>query len=342
MHEALGAYSGTFLSMTRNSNLDLARGVAALIVLIGHLFLGRFLGLLPPWLLDRFSTGATCVAFFFMLSGYILSQQRFEGPKFRWVVKRLIRLLPVYYVSWALPLIGLILVNSKYQPNMNGIFLGSFAAQSFSSLHYLDQPNPPLWSLSIEIYLTFLFVFFVTWKFQRLLYATGFLFIILLGIESVSVIPFLHGVPLFCTGILIAKFGIKISSKKTHILGILLTAFYLLFAPFLVRGDGVVVLTRYLFVFFTMVFLINLKPTNKVKNFASYIGKRSYCVYAVHWPIMFFLDHIYFIHSEVPLALQFVSYKLFIVLGIEITYRLVEVPAITYSRAYFKSEKQTD
>jgi hypothetical protein len=40
--------SGTFLSMTRNSNLDFARGVAALIVLIGHLFLGRFLGLLPP------------------------------------------------------------------------------------------------------------------------------------------------------------------------------------------------------------------------------------------------------------------------------------------------------
>jgi peptidoglycan/LPS O-acetylase OafA/YrhL len=88
--------------------------------------------------------------------------------------------------------------------------------------------------------------------------------------------------------------------------------------------------------------LINLKPINKLKNFASYIGKRSYCVYAVHWPIMFFLDHIYFVHSEVPLALQFVSYIFFIVIGIEITYRLIEVPAITYSRTYFKGKKHAN
>ena len=70
--------------MTRNSNLDFARGVAALIVLIGHLFLGRFLGLLPPWLLDRFSTGATCVAFFSCSQGIfsasnVLKDQKFAG-----------------------------------------------------------------------------------------------------------------------------------------------------------------------------------------------------------------------------------------------------------------------
>ena len=182
----------------------------------------------------------------------------------------------------------------------------------------------------------------MTWKFQRLFYVTGFLLIISLGIKSAFVIPFLYGVPLFCIGILISKFGIKISSKNTQILGILLTAFYLLFAPFLVRGDGMVVLARYLFVFFLMIFLINLKPINKLKNCASFIGRRSYCVYAVHWPIMFFLDHVCFVHSEAPIALQFVSYIFCIAIAIEIVYRLIEVPAITYSRTYFKSKKETD
>jgi peptidoglycan/LPS O-acetylase OafA/YrhL len=87
--------------------------------------------------------GATCVIFFFCLSGYVLTHDKRNSFDLKWIIKRLIRLMPIYYLSWGLPIFLMLVLNSIYLPDRLGIILGAFGLQSFSGQHYLDQPNPP-------------------------------------------------------------------------------------------------------------------------------------------------------------------------------------------------------
>jgi len=319
----------------RNINLDLARGIAALIVFLGHLYFGRLPQVTPPqYILDLISTGSMCVAFFFILSGYVLALGASKVSRPKWIAKRLIRLMPVYFICYFVPLIALIVTKSNYTPNSSGIAFGALAAQSFSTSHYLDMPNPPLWTLSIEVYLSFLFILIVKMKPIPLLLLVITFFGLYSNVETVHRIPFFFGVPLFILGILASKWTIALKNNLVRALGFLLIVTYVLFASYFVHGVRWINFSRIVFIVFLFIWLIQLKPIKRFRKFATFVGTRSYCIYAVHWPTMFFLDHLFLSFKDVPVLLQLASYVFLTLIVVETVYRVIEVRAISLSRLW--------
>jgi len=246
--------------------------------------------------------------------------------------------MPIYYVAWSVPLIGLLVTKSEYIPNEAGIIRGAFAAQSFSQFHFLDQPNPPLWSLSIEIYLTFFFIYSVNFKRWCLTLICVAIFFMNSQDNFLSQTPFFSGLPMFLLGIILAKQKLILSKRTNTLLGIILFFVYLTCAPYFVHGTELVTGSRNLFVVAVMVWLINLGRLQKARNFASYLGQRSYSLYAIHWPLMFFLDHIFSSLSTAPELLKLISFLILIAVAVEVTYRTVEVPAVVISRRILQTK----
>ena len=79
---------------THNSNLDLIRLMAVVLVFVVHL------GQRFPWLGEWSAVGAKGVLLFFVLSGYLISQSIDSSSSWKdYVKKRLIRIIPAYYIA---------------------------------------------------------------------------------------------------------------------------------------------------------------------------------------------------------------------------------------------------
>ncbi|KQT46809.1 hypothetical protein ASG52_14005 [Methylobacterium sp. Leaf456] len=154
--------------MERLSQLDALRGVAALSVVLGHLYLaynGSEAGWVYRTALSPFVSGTMAVVLFFVLSGFVLSLPYAAGrgrsyPAF--AVGRLIRLYP--------PVIVFVLISAAIgylihgQPSPDGLRRAfrmwdeqvswlNVAAHLLALGFPADsiRLNPPIWSLIVEI-----------------------------------------------------------------------------------------------------------------------------------------------------------------------------------------------
>ena len=168
----------------RSAPLDLSRFIAAIIVLLGHfIFIDKNFSLISKIsLLGFFQSGAHAVLFFFTLSGFVLTRKG-TNINFSWLVARLVRLLPVYFVCFVSPVIALAIAAPEelLRYPLTGLFLALLASQALSSEYYLTGPNSPLWSLSVEVWLSIILFFFAPLK-KPLGYMICFLFFVLLSI----------------------------------------------------------------------------------------------------------------------------------------------------------------
>jgi peptidoglycan/LPS O-acetylase OafA/YrhL len=148
------------------------RGFAILAVLWHHLFGSYFktdgTGALTPPLMGGFflSYGWIGVHLFFLLSGFVLylpyaqgrAAQRTPADALTFYRHRAARLLPLYYFS---ALICLVLNQTPPTGGKLGAELLSIGLVLFPFVNHGFEPwlNPPLWSLGIEIWFSFLFPF---------------------------------------------------------------------------------------------------------------------------------------------------------------------------------------
>jgi peptidoglycan/LPS O-acetylase OafA/YrhL len=147
--------------MQKNNALQSMRGLAALVVLLGHSQLLLSAKLQDPLPSMLFQAGPA-VIFFFVLSGFVLGQSLRRSSTFgAFALKRLARLIPVYWSAvffgvlcyrllWHDPIVGV-------DPWLGGTFAGwpsvtlrqiglNLAAQTVSL-------NGVLWSVQIEIFM---------------------------------------------------------------------------------------------------------------------------------------------------------------------------------------------
>ena len=76
-----------------NSNLDLVRLMAVVLVFVVHL------GQRFPWFGEWSAVGAKGVLLFFVLSGYLISQSIDSSSSWKeYMKKRLVRIIPTYYM----------------------------------------------------------------------------------------------------------------------------------------------------------------------------------------------------------------------------------------------------
>ena len=326
----------------RNSGLDLSRFLAALIVFIGHFvwFDQHFSGWRENHLLGVFRSGNQSVLYFFTLSGFVLSITT-KNIDLRWLIARVFRLMPVYLICFILPLVLVkIMAPEEYAGySQTGILLGLFASQSLFAQFYLAGANSPLWSLSVEIWLSIGLLALHRVNKNYLLFSI----LIICEISNQFFFqPTLNGLSFFLIGIIFARIN-KLSFKsslhsrffKTTILVITIGYWFLI--PILGVSVQPKRLADLICVSATLLLFESLPLTNNLNNIGNHLGARSYSLYAVHGPILRLHSELFdLILGEQLTAAQlwvyFISCLAIVFLATEIVFKCVEVPAVRFAK----------
>lgn len=140
-------------------NVEFLRGIAAISVALYHLRIGLD-GMTSPtasWIRHVSEFGAVGLDLFFIISGFVMviSTQKLQGgvrDSLRFMVRRLFRVVPLYWVSVTI-MVGLLYLYSGKLPSVY-ILLKNYSFQYFDIL--AEQPNYPLympgWTLTFELF----------------------------------------------------------------------------------------------------------------------------------------------------------------------------------------------
>jgi peptidoglycan/LPS O-acetylase OafA/YrhL len=147
------------------SALTFPRFALALIVVIYHF------GMHLPFASEGFAAeflkhGAVAVSFFFFLSGFVLAYNYHDSLSTKsFLLKRLVRLYPVYIVTFLVVLISMLYLKNESPGFIFGV-AHALGLQAWIPGHAL-QVNFPAWSLSVEFFLYATFPL-LHWVFQKL------------------------------------------------------------------------------------------------------------------------------------------------------------------------------
>ena len=148
----------TYQMLRRNYAFDILRLSAALVVFLGHLLFweGHLVSLNSfSFVTSIFHTGAFSVHLFFMLSGVALRIQTAKyGVNLMWLKARLVRLLPMYWFAYLIPLLGLFAIDEKMDISPLQLLITLVSLNALVPMWSVPQHNPALWSLSIEVILS--------------------------------------------------------------------------------------------------------------------------------------------------------------------------------------------
>jgi peptidoglycan/LPS O-acetylase OafA/YrhL len=337
---------------TRNAALDLSRFLAAFIVLAGHFlyFDSNLTNVAKIDLLQIFHTGAKSVEYFFALSGFVLSQSS-TSFKSRWLKARIIRLMPIYIICYTLPLIAVLVLVPKelHSQSPLALIFGVTGLQAISSRYYLIGANSPLWSLSVELYLSILLLFLMRIK-HHLLFLISALALSLINIFVSH--PILNALPYFLVGIGTSQLIQKIEIKKNQLITLkflllwILILFWIVFPIAIPSFLSIKYLQPLIDLFFisaTLIFFGSIKISDQMSRISIQLGLRSYVLYASHAPILRICNEIWKrLHLSTGTITLTFAYIFFgfacVALGTEILFRVIEKKAIIWSAKMRKSQ----
>jgi peptidoglycan/LPS O-acetylase OafA/YrhL len=285
------------------------RGVAILFVLLFHYY---------P---DFFSKGFLGVDLFFVISGYLVTliffKKKYSFSIF--FIKRLKRLLPSIFatilfsiilsLSFFLPVdlnnfFNSVLASIFFVPNIYFLLKSGY----FASINEL-KPLLHMWSLGVEIQFYFFYpilLFIIRRYFKKNFFSiissvfffslSSCLILLFLGYEELVFFLLPFRLWEFCLGSLVFIFpNLKLQNILHYILYLfsILILFVLLIFPQL---EITIFVRKILLVFFTSVILYIKNP---FKNdilflgnfFFQFLGKISYSLYLIHWPILVFTKY---------------------------------------------------
>jgi peptidoglycan/LPS O-acetylase OafA/YrhL len=269
--------------------LQCLRGFASLLVFLNH-FNGWVIGYLSVW-------------FFFSLSGYLLIKKVMTKKiSFRgYLVNRIYRLLPTYFVVQILTIILLLLFyRDFYIQNPKQIikeFLTFFMPIHIPNFYNtMSVFNSALWSLQLEFYFLFL-IYFLRNKNFFLLILFFSIFLHIFFYFNLEIWP--HHYPSFFYNLIFIMGGIfcyfyskKLKIKITIILPLIIIIIY---SSFYLANDNIQIGLKYSPIFFSIIFIFIIKyfsdkDKKKIKNNALiplyFLGSISYPMYLTHKPIL--------------------------------------------------------
>lgn len=137
----------------KSSSLEALRGLAALVVFLGHLYVA--IPRKQPWLdvlAPVFNWGTEAVILFFLLSGVVirLSEERRPRRPSEFAFDRLLRIYPLYLFAVAMAIVAARLLAEQLSYGAivgNVLFVQSLQGYIAPTL----PTDPPLWSLSFEL-----------------------------------------------------------------------------------------------------------------------------------------------------------------------------------------------
>ncbi|MDP4271967.1 MAG: acyltransferase [Bacteroidota bacterium] len=140
------------------AGLEVLRGLAAMMVMLGHIE-GKIDGLENNIILHSVSSwGTEAVVVFFVLSGIVINISHKPGTDFySFIKKRVVRIFPIH---WFALLIALWVYHSQkhYLPPNQDIFGNLFLLANFWGLPFkVLSENAPIWTLMFEMFFYLLF-----------------------------------------------------------------------------------------------------------------------------------------------------------------------------------------
>lgn len=259
----------------RNKNIDMLRGIAALMAAYFHLSGSSGLS---EQTANTGKYGYLGVEIFFVISGFILPysmhKRKYELSNFgKFLTKRIIRIDPAYFVTI---IISILLTLLARQPLQNWKSMIAHLGYLNEILGY-DAASPVFWTLAIEF------------QFYLLI---GLAFRLISSNSNISTLMFLSTVlamsfvlnraylpnwfGLFALGILLYRKKLNLISTQCYILS---TVALLIFIGF---RNGI---PEALSGIFALIFIIYFKTNNKILGikFVLWLGTISYSLYLIHW-----------------------------------------------------------
>ena len=312
--------------------------MAALLVVMFHFATAILPTIKPNYLSGILEYGKYGVQVFFVISGFIIPYAMLKSNYkvsnyFRFLLRRIIRINPPYYVSILLSFIlyfsAIIIVNRPIDgmdwPGVN--FLALFGNLTFT-VPFLDTwwYNPVYWTLAIEFQFYIIIGFILPALTSKKEWLSFSILLAILTLGFIDFGSFFHFSSFFVLGIVLFMQREKLMSNLLLIL-LSLTAITCCFFQ-----RGWVELA-----FGVVTFLIIFSGININFKFTNFLGKISYSLYITHWAIGLMAE---IVLKRVITIHQYPMGKivmLFIYTGISILfaaifYKYVEKPAINYSK----------
>ena len=262
-----------------------------------------------------------------MLSGFVLVKP--IAITTSWMYKRILRLFPIYFITWFTPLLSMYILQIGGSVSLTTVALGSIALQSFSFRHFIDYPNPALWSLSVEIWLTP--VFFLANKIRvRILVPITLFSLVFLYLQ---IDPYLISIPFFLCGMCIKKSNLSLPKRSKRFVGYLLLIAYTFWSPQIriianrSYGEFILLLTFGLLV----LWLKDVQVPLRFYKIINFVALRSYAFYACHLPIILFLSRRYTKNQSAYLLAYLVFTTFLVAITTELLFRVVDQRALKNS-----------
>jgi peptidoglycan/LPS O-acetylase OafA/YrhL len=325
---------------SRNINLDMLRFFSAIIVFSGHLLYGID-HQIPLEFQNRFTAitrlGSFFVLVFFFLSGIALRYQTQKyGVRIRWIIARIVRLMPVYWATLSLSLLGAHYFGANIKYPFHGFVLTFLGIESLIPALTIPPGNPPLWSLSIELILSVSLLILA----RPFMIRFRAIFLCLLPIlvfcypSQGLFVAFIF----FYTGFTIANIEFRIRITRVllapiFILGVFVLFFFSKEFLSLISGNlGFV--TSYLLVGSLVIPLLAFRSVRF--GILAKFSERSYSLYAVHFPVITAVDSIFFKNFDNLTISQSILSLFLVALSTEVVFRLIERPTLQLSREILK------
>ena len=342
--------------MKRIHLLDVARGLAALSVVIFHYRIfyfkdnATFIISNQPFssfLYPIYDDGWIGVQFFFLLSGFVFFKFYLEKIKekkisfYNFFILRFSRLYPLHFFTLIIVLLFYYL-NEKY--NFHNLIIVDFKhfvlnlflihEWGFKSIH--GTLNHPSWSISVEI-LMYLIFFVIALKTN--IFLSSFLILILSSILYFESKYIGYGGYCFFVGglscLIIQKIKIIIKTKM-----IILSIFIFLFSSFLqifYLNSIIVKIILLTIIFPSIINLLSLinESYPKLGSKFSFLGDISYSMYLIHYPIILLFCFIFDLFEfSVNLNFNYIFlFYIFLTMFFSLAvYRYLEIPLRTTIR----------
>lgn len=291
------------MTNARDRSLDGLRGLAALAVVLSHIaamtwipFIENTPGLL--WQRTLWSLGAPAVDIFLVLSGYVVAGsivRRNDGyPSY--ILGRLIRLMPIAWLAIAagvaLRAAGLFApdgttagLQALHAPLTNMDVMG-FATMAIP-IPDVEKINPPLWTLVIEMQAAYLMPL-VAWMGRRrpvALAIAGPLALVAFGL-AIN-----YSYPVLLTGFILGACFAGIEdrlARPPRILPILILSIALLMARAILQSDDQLLRVPCALGALGVMYCVRQDIGRRTLEspIVQWLGRISYPLYAIHWPIM--------------------------------------------------------
>lgn len=298
--------------------LDALRGVAAIAVLLFH----SAAAFRAPWLAP---SGFLAVDLFFVMSGFVIAYSYEEkipamGVR-RFMTVRLIRFLPLFYLGGALGILRLWLIS-----------LGGAPSGPFASLTYFlflpSLPNPltgdrltplngPGWSLLFEIYINLAYAVLLprlSTKALLLIAAVSGLALVVVLLQGANIsgahwanagTGTLRVIFSFSVGVAIYRLRDRLPFGDGHSWPILAALAVAAFVPVSPAWNAAFIILM------SPLLVIAALRCGRESWIARYGAASSYCIYAIHWPLLSMLDG-----ASRRLSLSFLPLGLALIAGI--------------------------